>query len=86
MPATLAVSDFVKHLKGSSAHLATHDIAPGEFFKWQGGYAAFSVGLDQLGTLRAYIRHQKEHHALDTLIQDWEEDTDDSACPNDIPS
>ena len=44
MAATLAVSDLARHLKGSSAHLATYDVAASEFFKWQGGYAAFSLG------------------------------------------
>jgi putative transposase len=84
IPATLAGSDLVKHLKGSSAHLATLDIAPGACFKWQGAYAAFAVGLVQLATLRTHIHRQKEHHAVNRLIRDWEEDDDveDSATPS----
>ena len=51
LPATISVADLVKRLKGSSAHLATHQLVPGEFFKWQGGYGAVTVSprhLDQV--------------------------------------
>ena len=74
LPATIAVADLIKQVKGASAHLATHEVAPDKFFKWQGGYAAFSVGQSQLTVIRAYIAHQKEHHRDETLIPEWEED------------
>jgi hypothetical protein len=32
----LGVADMIKQVKGSSFHLDTHQIKPGEFFKWQG--------------------------------------------------
>lgn len=74
LPATLSIADLVKQVKGASAHLATHEVAPQKFFKWQGGYAAFSIGQRQLTTVRAYIIHQKEHHRNNTLVPEWEED------------
>ena len=73
LPAALAVSDLVKRVKGASAHLATHAVAPDAFFKWQGGYAAFSVSVSQLEVVRDYIARQKEHHRAGSLIPDWEE-------------
>ncbi len=76
LPATLAVADLVKQVKGASAHLATHEVAPDHFFKWQGGYAAFSVGQRQLPAIHSYITHQKEHHSANTLIPGWEEDAE----------
>ena len=76
LPATLAVADLVKRMKGASAHLATHEIASDRFFKWQGGYAAFSVGQSQVAAIRDYITHQKEHHRTGFLIPEWEEDSE----------
>ena len=81
LPATLAPSLFVKHVKGSSAHLATHMVAPDRFFKWQGSYAAFSISSNDLDRLCAYITHQKEHHRRGTIIPEWEEELD--ASPSD---
>ncbi|HEV7128716.1 MAG TPA: IS200/IS605 family transposase [Ktedonobacterales bacterium] len=73
-PATLAIADLVKRIKGASSHLATHDIAPDEFFKWQGGYGAFSANADGLPALCAYVRGQKAHHRLGTLVAALEPD------------
>lgn len=33
---TVAVAELVKEIKGASSHLVTHQVLPGEFFKWQG--------------------------------------------------
>lgn len=79
LPATLAPAEFAKRVKGASSHLATHEVAPDRFFKWQGAYAAFSVGQGQLATLREYIAHQKEHHRSGSLIPEWEEEPDDAS-------
>ncbi|HKV84988.1 MAG TPA: IS200/IS605 family transposase [Ktedonobacterales bacterium] len=74
LPATLAVADLVKRLKGASSHLATHEIASEDFFKWQGGYGAFSASASGLAALCAYVRGQKEHHRLGTLVTAYEPD------------
>ena len=72
MPATISIADFVGQVKGASAHLATHDIQPGDFFKWQGGYGAFSVSLDDLESVSDYIARQAERHATGGLVAAWE--------------
>jgi putative transposase len=72
LPATLAVADLVKGLKGASTHLVNSELAPGGSFKWQGAYAAFSVGHRQLDQVRDYIARQREHHASDAPAIHWE--------------
>jgi REP-associated tyrosine transposase len=80
LPATLAIADLVKHLKGASSHLITQRVRPGEFFKWQGAYAAFSIGPDDTAPVRDYILRQKEHHAANRLIPRWELPADESSA------
>jgi putative transposase len=72
IPPTLCISDLVKAVKGSSSHFITHAIRPGEFFKWQGHYGAFSVSHDHLDRLANYIRNQPHHHRQQSLSPDWE--------------
>ena len=71
-PTTLAIATLAKQVKGSSSHLVTHEVTPGEFFKWQGAYGAFTLNKDQVQTIRAYIQCQKEHHAIGDLRTEWE--------------
>lgn len=73
LPTTLAVAELVKEVKGTSSHLVTHAVAPGDFFKWQGSYGAFTVGKGQVPAVRNYIEHQQQHHMRHTLIPEWEQ-------------
>jgi hypothetical protein len=63
----------LKEVKGASSHLITHQVAPGEFFKWQGAYGAFTVGKDNVPAVKAYVERQKEHHAANDLWGEWEQ-------------
>ena len=69
---TISVADLVKELKGSSSHLITHEIAPDEFFKWQGSYGAVSVNPAEIDVVERYIKNQKQHHAAQELVLTWE--------------
>ena len=71
-PPTLTVSKLMKQVKGSSSHLITHAVCPREFFKWQYAYGAFSISHHDLDAVAAYIRHQEEHHAHQSLYPHWE--------------
>ncbi|HEY9613301.1 IS200/IS605 family transposase [Allocoleopsis sp.] len=71
-PPKLTISDLIGKAKGSSSHLITHEIKPGEFFKWQGGYGAFTVSGNQIEQIADYIRNQAQHHRQKSLISDWE--------------
>ena len=76
MPATENIAHVIKEIKGVSAHLIATELTPNDFFRWQGAYAAFSVGLEDIESVRHYILHQKEHHAAQNLIADWEPNFD----------
>jgi len=71
-PTTLAVFEIIKQVKGSSSHLITHEIKPGEFFKWQGSYGAFTVSHDAIDIVAKYIRNQAVHHHQKSMIPNWE--------------
>lgn len=80
LPATLPFAKLVQQIKGASAHLVTHSVAPDQFFKWQGAYGAFSVSPHDVDTVCEYIRHQREHHATGSLVADWEQTSDDDVA------
>ncbi|MBD2594155.1 IS200/IS605 family transposase [Nostoc spongiaeforme FACHB-130] len=71
-PPNLTISELVQKTKGSSSHLITHEIKPQEFFKWQGGYGAFTVSHHHIDQIANYIHHQPIHHQQKSLIADWE--------------
>lgn len=72
MPSTISIAELVKGLKGSTSHLTSHTIAPGQFFKWQGSYGAISVSPDDLADAINYVRNQDRHHAADDLMDFYE--------------
>jgi len=67
-PATVSLAELVQQLKGASAHLITHQLTPDGFFKWQGGYAEFSVSPRHLAQVRDYIANQRQHHSTGSFI------------------
>lgn len=69
---TISVANPIQEFKGSSSHLITHEITPGEFFKWQGCYGAFTVSKADAPEVRKYIERQKEHHTQNQVNLDWE--------------
>lgn len=71
-PRSLALATLIQEVKGASSHLVTHRLKPREFFKWQGGYGAFTVSLETLPAVRAYIQNQKKHHSEGTWHIDLE--------------
>ena len=65
----------VKQLKGSSSHLVTQTLKSP--FEWQEGYGVFSVSEKDLKSVIHYIHNQKEHHAQNTIVQEWERVTNE---------
>jgi putative transposase len=62
VPPTMPLSKAVQLLKGcSSKHM--NEMLPGGGFRWQEGYAAFSVSASQTPRVTQYIEAQAEHHA-----------------------
>ncbi|WP_420127045.1 IS200/IS605 family transposase [Longimicrobium sp.] len=71
LPATVSIATLVKQLKGSSSHLANHEVLPCGF-KWQGGYSASSVSRRAVPRVQEYLRRQEEHHRDGTIYPDAE--------------
>lgn len=68
----VTVANLAKEIKGASSHLVSHAITPDQFFKWQGGYGAFTIRKAEVGHVKGYIENQKQHHAQSQLQTDWE--------------
>lgn len=57
---TITLADWVKELKrASNVWLAEQEVAE---FRWQGGYACFSVSQTNLARATEYVANQEEHH------------------------
>jgi putative transposase len=74
LPATVSIAQFANQIKGvSSALLNDLRAESDELFRWQGGYACFSLSRSHLSRVIAYIDNQKHHHASDKVWPEWEE-------------
>jgi REP element-mobilizing transposase RayT len=60
LPATIALSDFLRELKANSSGWAKKQTSGR--FAWQSRYGAFTVSESQVERVRHYISHQAEHH------------------------
>jgi len=58
----LALSGFMRDLKACSSKWLSMNPHFPDFQGWGQSYAAFSYSMDDLNTVRNYIRNQKEHH------------------------
>ena len=68
----ISIGEMVRLLKGSSSHYIANVFRPEDFFRWQGGYAVFSVSPFHVKTISQYILNQKRHHSADTWEEKWE--------------
>ena len=65
----IAVSTAVQHIKAASSAWMTN--LTGKDFKWQEGYAAFTVSLSNLDSVQHYIDRQEEHHRKMDFATEW---------------
>ncbi|MGH2503191.1 MAG: IS200/IS605 family transposase [Ktedonobacterales bacterium] len=74
LPPTLGFAALIKEIKGSSGHLLAKRamLSSGDFFKWEGSYAVFSVSPHELKMATKYIKQQEKHHAEQSVIPRWE--------------
>jgi REP element-mobilizing transposase RayT len=70
-PPTLALSEWMKRLKGESSKWISDELPQMRGFAWQDGYAAFSVGQSQADTTIRYISKQRDHHRKTTFAQEY---------------
>ena len=62
MPATLALSNLVKSIKGDSSKWISQTWPSMREFRWQDGFGAFAVGQSQIADTIFYIKNQRQHH------------------------
>ena len=67
----IAPAEFAKQLKGSSSHFVTSEL--GRAFEWQDDYGVLSVSEKDVPRVIEYIKNQKQHHAEQTLILEFEQ-------------
>jgi len=79
IPATLAVSDFVKLIKGSSSHYINRHPQAGPV-RWQRGYSYHTFSKRDLADTMAYVRDQKKRHAEGRLWPALERVPDDDGA------
>ena len=82
VPPKLSVAEFVKNIKGSSAHYINYgDFDCPSKFVWQRGYGVFSLGGKQLDRAVEYVRNQKQHHQEGTIISYLEQIQEEDEGP-----
>ena len=69
---SISIGKLVHLIKGASSHYIGQIFRPDDFFKWQGGYSAFTVSPFQVKAIVSYIRNQKQHHQDHTWKKNWE--------------
>ncbi len=57
-----AVSDIARSIKANSSGWIRDNFADLRRFRWQNGYAAFTVSTSQVPRTHYYIANQEEHH------------------------
>jgi putative transposase len=75
VPPAVSIASLVHQMKGVSSLMVNTQFGPRGCFKWQGAYGAFAVSRNDVDVVAAYIRNQKEHHAMKTMIADLEWDS-----------
>ena len=62
LPSTLSIGKAMQLVKGGSSKWVHDTFAEHRLFEWQEGYAAFSIGVSDVGRTVDYINNQAEHH------------------------
>jgi REP element-mobilizing transposase RayT len=67
-----SISDIMQAVKGESSYWINKNRLTRLKFEWQDDYYAVSIGMNQIDTLRKYIRNQAQHHKKES----WEDEID----------
>ena len=71
MRSTMPISKALQLIKGGSSKWI-HDTFPQhQYFAWQEGYEAFSIGVSQVEETKRYIANQYEHHREKTFQEEF---------------
>lgn len=67
------ITDIMKQVKGSSSYFINKNQLIPERFSWQDGFGAFSVSESGKGRVFQYIKNQKQHHAKQSSMIEFEQ-------------
>jgi putative transposase len=78
IPPKLSPSEWVKNIKGYTAHEANSRFpnVP-ERFRWQSGYGVLTISPRHLEYVVNYVNRQKQHHADNKLNPNFERMSDE---------
>jgi putative transposase len=71
---TITIADAVGKIKSTSSSWINQSRGLSTEFRWQSGYAAFSVSQSNVESVREYIRNQPQHHAQQSFqdeLREW---------------
>jgi putative transposase len=68
----IGVSKIVEEVKKSSSKWLKGVDGCSHEFRWQTGYAVFSVSSSDVGVVKRYIENQRKHHAKFTFAEELE--------------
>ena len=71
IPPTIAVSDFVKHIKRESSLAIKQNSILAKWDGWQNGSGCFSYSKNDVDNIVNYIKGQKEHHRKRSFIDEY---------------
>jgi putative transposase len=66
IPPRIAVSDWVKRVKGTSSYEVNKAFPNEATFAWQIKFGCSTFGIKQMPFVKNYIKKQAEHHAQNT--------------------
>lgn len=69
---TVSIAHLVKQAKGVSAMFANDQLVSDGNFRWEPGYGAFTVSRWDLEKIINYVKKQKRHHQVGSLLDDLE--------------
>ena len=71
MSKNLSLAKFVEEIKRNSSRWIKNKGSHYPFFRWQGGYAGYSVSQSNVSVVEKYIDQQKEHHKTITFQDEY---------------
>ena len=71
MSKNLSLAKFVEEIKRNSSRWIKNKGSHYQFFRWQGGYAGYSVSQSKVSVVEKYIDQQKEHHKTITFQDEY---------------
>ena len=77
VPPGVALSEFIRQVKGNSSHFANHELGLSSPFRWQPEFGVTSFDVRSLDNVVKYVKNQEQHHLDQTTVPVFEKLSDD---------